>query len=77
MVKKKDAIKYSEALEELQDIVRNLQDENIDVDELSDKVKRATALINICKQKIQDTEFQVKTILNKFEKKEGQDIEKD
>ncbi len=77
MAKGKNEIKYSEALEELQNIVQDLQDENIDVDELSAKVKRAANLINTCKQKIQDTEFQVKTILDKFEEKERQSLEED
>ena len=62
----KKEFKYSQAINELQIIVDGLQDENIDVDELSHKVKRATELISICRDKIQKTEMEVKNILKKF-----------
>lgn len=61
-------IKYSQALRELEKIIEDLQQENIDVDELTQKVKRATELINICRQKIQNTELEIKNILERFEK---------
>lgn len=63
----KKELKYSQAINELQEIVDGLQDEDIDVDELSQKVKRATELISICRDKIQKTEMEVKNILKKFE----------
>ena len=44
--------KYTEAFEELQQIVREMEDGEITVDELSVKVKRATELIKICKNKL-------------------------
>ncbi len=66
MTKTKE-IKYSQAVQELQEIVEKLQDETIDVDELSSKVKRATELIKLCKHKIQKTEMEVETILDKFQ----------
>jgi exodeoxyribonuclease VII small subunit len=34
--------KYTEAFEELQEIVSDMEDGNISVDELAEKVKRAT-----------------------------------
>jgi exodeoxyribonuclease VII small subunit len=77
MPKEKKEIKYSQALSELQQIVEQLQDETIDVDELSSKVKRATELIHICKQKIQNTEMEVETILDKFQKTQKDESKKD
>jgi exodeoxyribonuclease VII small subunit len=54
---------YAEAFEELQQIVSEIEEGQISVDELSDKVKRAAALINICKAKLTSTEEDVNKIL--------------
>ncbi|MFP4692125.1 MAG: exodeoxyribonuclease VII small subunit, partial [Bacteroidales bacterium] len=43
---------YTEAFRELQDIVTDIEEGQIDVDVLSEKVKRATELIRICKEKL-------------------------
>lgn len=56
-------IKYDAAFEELQLLVREMEDGEIGVDELSDKVKRAAKLINICKARLAQTEEDVKQIL--------------
>lgn len=58
---------YTEAFEELQQIVRDMEDGEITVDELSLKVKRATELIKICKQKLNSTEEDVNQILKELE----------
>lgn len=54
---------YAEAFDELQKIVSDIEDGQISVDELSDKVKRAAVLINICKAKLTSTEDDVNRIL--------------
>lgn len=54
---------YEAAFEELKQIVRAMEDGSISVDELTEKVKRATQLIEICKTKLQGTEEEVKSIL--------------
>jgi exodeoxyribonuclease VII small subunit len=61
---------YSAAFEELQQIVREMEDGEITVDELSVKVKRATELIKICKNKLSSTEEDVSQILKELESKE-------
>jgi len=73
-MKSKKKIKFSKALEELENILDALQNEEVDIDELSTKLKRATYLIKICKEKIYETELEVKDILKDFSKK---DIEED
>jgi exodeoxyribonuclease VII small subunit len=57
-------LNYAEAFEELQAIVNEIENGEISVDELSDKVKRATDLIRICKIKLTTTEENVNKILN-------------
>jgi exodeoxyribonuclease VII small subunit len=59
----KDTPTYSEAFEELQTIVREIEEGEISVDQLSEKVKRAAALIAICREKLSATEEDVSQIL--------------
>lgn len=59
----KKEILYTEAITELEEIVSSIENEDVNVDELSVKVKRAAELINICKDKLQNTEEEVNSIL--------------
>jgi exodeoxyribonuclease VII small subunit len=60
-------ISYSEAFEELQTIVSEIEGGEIPVDTLSEKVKRAALLIKICKEKLTSTEANVQQILEELE----------
>jgi exodeoxyribonuclease VII small subunit len=62
-----EKLNYTEAFEELQQIVTDIERGEISVDELSEKVKRATQLIKICKTKLTTTEEDVKNILKDLE----------
>jgi exodeoxyribonuclease VII small subunit len=59
---------YTEAFEELQEIVLEIEQGEISVDALSEKVKRAAVLIKICKAKLTSTEEDVARILKELEK---------
>ncbi|GAB5417319.1 MAG: exodeoxyribonuclease VII small subunit [Crocinitomicaceae bacterium] len=59
--------KYTEAFEELQQIVADIEDGEISVDELSVKVKRASELIKICKDKLSATDSDISKILENLE----------
>lgn len=54
---------YEKAFEELQQIVTEIEGGEISVDELSEKVKRASKLIKTCKTKLTQTETNVDQIL--------------
>jgi exodeoxyribonuclease VII small subunit len=58
---------YTEAFEELQEIVSEIEQGEISVDELAAKVKRATLLIKICKDKLTTTEEDVNKILKELD----------
>ena len=60
-------INYTEAFEELQQIVRDMEDGEITVDELAVKVQRAAELIKVCKNKLTSTEEDVNVILKELE----------
>ena len=62
-----DKINYVAAFEELQTIVSEIEQGEISVDELSEKVKRASQLIKICKTKLITTEEDVSKILKELE----------
>lgn len=62
-----DPLNYTQAFEELQRIVIEIENGKISVDELSEKVKRATELILICKAKLSSTEENVNKILRDIE----------
>ena len=54
---------YTAAFEELKEIVDQLENDSISVDELAEKMKRATDLMKICKDKLTKTEEEInKTI---------------
>lgn len=66
MVKKN--LKYSEAIEELNSILGDLESERVDVDQVTLKVKRAVELIKLCRERIEKTELEVRKIVKDFEK---------
>lgn len=61
---------YTEAFEELQQIVTEIEEGHISVDALSEKVKRAAFLITLCKEKLTTTEEDVNSILKGLEEEE-------
>ncbi len=54
---------YQDAFDELQTIVSEIERGEISVDELSEKVKRAALLIDVCNAKLTSTEKEVNDIL--------------
>ena len=60
-------IKYSKAMTWLEEIIEKIQGEEIDVDELSEKVKEAATLIKTCKERIEKAELEVKQVVEGFE----------
>ena len=60
---KNKQIAYSQALTELEKIVGEIESGEIDVDALSEKVKRATVLIGLCRDRLRNTEEEVKKVL--------------
>ena len=61
---------YKDAMEEIESIVEEIENETVDVDVLTDKVKRAAFLVKYCKGKLKKTDDEVKKILKDFEKEE-------
>ena len=58
---------YNEAVEKLRAIVEEIEKGDLDVDVLSEKVKEATRLIKLCKEKLYRTDEEVKKILEELD----------
>ena len=60
----KEETKYEAAYAELQTIVRRMENDELDIDQLSTQLKRAQELIKLCKDKLTKTEADIKSILS-------------
>ncbi len=65
---KTKSVTYKEALAELELIMEKLEKEEVDIDDLSGLVKRASELLAVCRDKIYKTEQEVEKILLDLEK---------
>ncbi len=61
-----DTPNYTDAFQELQTIVTEIERGEISVDELSHKVERAALLIRLCRTKLGKTEADVHQILKEL-----------
>ncbi len=66
----KNMIKYSEAVERLDELLKQIEDDDIDVDELSAHVQEAVELLRVCKAKIDKAELEVKKVVENFAKED-------
>ncbi len=60
-------ISYSEAMSEIEEILEKIENEELDVDQLAEKVKRVSTLLKTCKDKLTKTNEQVEQILKEME----------
>ncbi len=58
---------YREAFEELQRIVRELEEGTVDIDTLIAKVQRATFLCRFLRERLRSTEEEIQRILKEVE----------
>ena len=61
-------ISYNEAMTEIEEILAKIENEELDVDELAEKVKRVSVLLKTCKDKLHKTNQQVEQVLKEMEK---------
>ncbi|MFD2598350.1 exodeoxyribonuclease VII small subunit [Sphingobacterium corticis] len=68
---------YEDAFAELQRIVSDMESGEIDIDTLSEKIKRASELINICKAKLTHTEAEVQILLANLSSEQPSDSDEE
>ncbi len=59
----KKAMKYEEAVRELEQIVERMENNELDIDSLSEQLKRAQELIKLCRDKLTKTDEEIKKLL--------------
>ena len=55
--------KYEEAFAELQAITHKMENDELDINQMSEQLKRAKELIKLCKDKLTKTDEEIKKIL--------------
>lgn len=64
---KQDVPPFSEAMDELEAILNRIDGDSVDIDRLAEELKRATDLLEVCREKIRKTEVEVQQIVQKLE----------
>ena len=60
----KDEMKYEKAVSELEEIVDKMERDELDIDQLSEQLKRAKVLVKLCKDKLTKTDEEIKKLLS-------------
>ncbi|RLD63632.1 MAG: exodeoxyribonuclease VII small subunit [Bacteroidetes bacterium] len=63
----KKEISYSDAITEIEKIVNDIENGDLNVDEISEKIKRVSLLIKSCQKKLHETQIEVEKILEKID----------
>ncbi len=58
-----EAISYTAAVGELEGILAELERDNVDVDHLADRVKRAAELIALCRSRISEAQLRIERVV--------------
>ncbi len=74
---KAPAVSYAKAMEELESILADLEDENVEVDELAAKVKRASELIQFCRDRLTTTRVEIEQVVAELESLDEEDVAAD
>lgn len=57
-------MKYEKAVCELEEIVDKMECDELDIDQLSEQLKRAKVLVKLCKDKLTKTDEEIKKLLS-------------
>ncbi|HIY76558.1 MAG TPA: exodeoxyribonuclease VII small subunit [Candidatus Sphingobacterium stercorigallinarum] len=66
---------YSDAFDELQSIVSEIESGDIAVDELTQRIARASELLQVCKTKLSASEEEVEKLLARLDQDNEQEAE--
>ena len=63
----KKEMSFNEAVKEIERILRDIEQGDLDIDKLSQEVKRAAGLIKLCQKKLRTTEEEINSIFKDLE----------
>lgn len=73
MPPKSPELTYRQAIEELETILRALETDAVDVDDLTTRVQRSAELIRLCKLKLRSAEQAIDQVFENLEEEEEND----
>ena len=59
----KTEISYKDAVKEIEEIISKIESGELNVDQLTDKVKRASLLLDICRKKLKTVDEEISRII--------------
>ena len=62
----KKEFSFNEAMSKIEEIIKNIETGDLDIDKLSSEVKIATELIRQCQKKLRNTEEEINSIFRDF-----------
>jgi len=58
---------YNSAIEEIEQIIAKIENDEYSIDDLAERVKRISVLINYCKEKLHNTEEELDKVLKNMQ----------
>jgi exodeoxyribonuclease VII small subunit len=68
---------YAEAITELEDILEELEGDQLDVDVLAERVRRASELVKVCRERIARARADVDAIVAELDEFDGAETDPD
>ncbi|MCK9996865.1 MAG: exodeoxyribonuclease VII small subunit [Candidatus Krumholzibacteria bacterium] len=66
-------LSFGEAVSEVEQILAGLEQDEIDIDRLSEEVKRAVELIQVCREKLEKTDTEVRDLVAELQQSGSED----
>jgi exodeoxyribonuclease VII small subunit len=68
-------VTYNEAIQELETILRSLETDQVDVDDLTARAERSAELIRLCRHKLRHAEASLDRVFDSLDEEEVEDQE--
>ncbi|MDO7886951.1 exodeoxyribonuclease VII small subunit [Hymenobacter cheonanensis] len=68
---------YNEAIQELETILRSLETDQVDVDDLTARAERSAELIRLCRHKLRHAEASLDRVFDSLDEEEDEEPEAD
>jgi exodeoxyribonuclease VII small subunit len=70
-------VTYNEAIQELETILRSLETDQVDVDDLTARAERSAELIRLCRHKLRHAEASLDRVFDSLDEEEEADLEEE
>jgi len=68
-------VTYNEAIQELETILRSLETDQVDVDDLTARAERSAELIRLCRHKLRHAEASLDRVFDSLDEEETDEVE--